>query len=84
MAEDIHEPELDEEARCPECGAAMSEDDITCPECGAEFGFYCPECDEELPADAEICPHCGAELDEGFEDEDEAGVGVGDDPGSPP
>lgn len=74
--EQLDDAEMDEEFRCPDCGALMDPDETVCPHCGAEFGFYCPECDEEIPAEASVCPHCGAELEEGFEDEIEGEEGL--------
>ena len=44
---------------CPECEAALSDEDIICPQCGTEFEFECPQCEVTVSAKAEICPSCG-------------------------
>lgn len=47
---------------CPECQAAISEDDTICPQCRAEFEYACPQCDASITADADTCPQCGFEF----------------------
>lgn len=47
---------------CPECQAAVTEDDFVCGQCGTEFEFECPECEATVAADAEQCPSCGYEF----------------------
>ena len=44
---------------CPECQAAIGEEDAFCPQCNTEFEFLCPQCDADVSADAEECPNCG-------------------------
>ncbi|GAB4156311.1 MAG: hypothetical protein Fur0021_24420 [Candidatus Promineifilaceae bacterium] len=48
-----------EQLLCPECLAAVSEEDTACPQCGIEFELCCPECEAVVAADAGICPYCG-------------------------
>jgi RNA polymerase subunit RPABC4/transcription elongation factor Spt4 len=44
---------------CPECLAAVGEEDTVCPACGVEFELFCPECERPISATAERCPSCG-------------------------
>lgn len=47
---------------CPECQAAISEDDAVCPQCKVEFEYACSQCEASISADAETCPNCGFEF----------------------
>jgi predicted amidophosphoribosyltransferase len=47
---------------CPECFAAVDEDDPFCKQCGVEFEFECPHCGQAVGALDEICVSCGAEI----------------------
>jgi RNA polymerase subunit RPABC4/transcription elongation factor Spt4 len=47
---------------CPECQAAIAEDDTACPTCKVEFEYACPQCEASISADAETCPNCGFEF----------------------
>lgn len=43
---------------CPECLAAIAEDDVVCARCGAEFEFACPRCQAHVDSEASSCPAC--------------------------
>jgi predicted amidophosphoribosyltransferase len=47
---------------CPECLAAVGDDDLVCGACGAEFELECPDCGEVVGAGDLVCANCGAEF----------------------
>lgn len=55
---------LCEQLLCPECGAALDEDDFFCPRCGIEFALVCDACGSEVDAGDTVCPNCGSALEQ--------------------
>jgi len=68
---------LEEEYRCPNCDAPLSEEDLKkggCPKCGERFSlakveevvvYVCPHCGSEITeeeAKRGVCPHCGGSI----------------------
>jgi len=47
---------------CPNCGAAVTKDDVSCDFCGVQFTLACPRCGVEVSTTAETCPSCGLDL----------------------
>jgi predicted amidophosphoribosyltransferase len=48
-----------QQALCPQCLAAIDEDDLICTQCGVEFEYSCPECGKSVGPEQMQCPHCG-------------------------
>lgn len=47
---------------CPNCAAAVGEDDFECGNCGATFELACPACDTVVTVEDTVCPSCGLTL----------------------
>lgn len=50
--------------RCPQCGAAVTEQYAVCPRCGAKLRAACPNCSFPIEPDWRVCPRCATSLEE--------------------
>lgn len=51
-----------QEKRCPNCQAAVTDEQMFCPECGTPCRKLCPNCKTELRDGQAFCPSCGQKV----------------------
>ncbi len=55
-------PRAERHLACPQCHAAVSDDDRFCPKCGMALGVACPQCRSAVQATDKFCARCGVSL----------------------